>query len=144
MNCIKSLVLIGMLSLMAGCISMTSSPDDLKDRQTMDLCETYASYKPAPPFGQYDMAEQQVVRDELQRRDAINQTEWPLVEKHEAKVGMHECALIASWGHPQEIQHTETEKTMTAQYTFGKCPWDFCRSTQHAYVAQGQVVSLQY
>jgi len=140
---IRFVVCIGLLGL-AACVSITSDPEDLKQRSTLDLCESYASYAPQPPFGHFDMAERQEIKAELERRAAITDTEWSLIDRHEAKVGMHECALIASWGHPQEIQHTETEKTSTAHYTFGKCPWDFCRSTQHAYVAQGQIVSLQY
>ena len=110
----------------------------------MDLCETYAELKPQPPFGYTDTLKQLAVRDELNRRAAIADSEWPLIDSHQARVGMKECALVASWGHPQNVSHTVTKTGDSAQYEFGNCPWDMCSSKQYAYVAKGEVVGLQY
>jgi hypothetical protein len=137
------IVTLGAALMLVACVSATD-PQTLKQSQTMDLCESYASSGPQPPFGQFDVIRLQAIKTELARRAAVPETEWPLIDQHEARVGMDECALRASWGHPMKVSHTVTAGGDSAQYVFGTCPWEICTSKQYAYVAKGHVIGLQY
>ena len=129
---------------LAACVSYTD-PDELRQSQTMDLCKAYASSGPQPPFGSFDPIRLDAIRSELESRQAVSESDWELIDKHKAHIGMQECALVASWGEPKKITHAETPTGLSAQYVFGSCPWDDCpKSRQYAYVANGKVIGLQY
>jgi hypothetical protein len=101
---------------------------------TPDLCSTYEVF--ATPMMGIDRREwAKTIKAELNRRGAVAPGEWPLIDQQKIRVGMSECALLASWGSPLGINHTVTAAGDSAQYVYG--------GGNYAYVTNGRVTGMQ-
>jgi hypothetical protein len=76
------------------------------------------------------------IKTELNRRDAVSDEDWPLIDNSKVRIGMSECALLAAWGQPTVINHTMTAAGESSQYVYSV--------SRYAYVANGSVTTLQY
>ena len=132
---LKSIVLTAMVTV-AGCagsplqlVSMT--PEELRSQNVFDLCNAY----------NFDADNE--IRIELERRGALTQDEWSLVDQETIQAGMSELALICLRGGPVPGFGTVNVSTgswgVHKQYVYE----DAFGGRFYVYVENGKVTSWQ-
>jgi len=116
---------------LAGCAGMpmaiaTDNDEQLRNEQTLDLCRAYPM-----------LFDQKGVRAELNRRLAVGDPEWVLIDQHRIYIGMSECALLASWGKPEKMDHDNTLRSG------GPLRYVYHDGADLVYVGDGKVTSFQ-
>ena len=119
--------------LLAGCAPSYAHAKaaDLAALAQADLCAAY--HDGHPP----------TVRAELERRGAIAAADWPDVEARTIRVGMSQCALLASWGIPGlwgNVNRSVTAAGTETQWVYRDC--DACEAT-YVYTERGVVTGWQ-
>ncbi|HEV8025792.1 MAG TPA: hypothetical protein VGP50_00105 [Stellaceae bacterium] len=120
-----------LLFFVAGCAGTpmaiaTDSDEQLRNEQTLDLCRAY------PMF-----LDQKGVRAELNRRLAVGDPEWVLIDQHKIYIGMSECALLASWGKPEKTDHDNSLRSG------GLLRYVYHGGADLVYVSDAKVTSFQ-
>jgi hypothetical protein len=131
----RLMVLVALAASLEGCVSWTD-PAELRAKDTTDLCSAYAS------FGSY-ADRQNAIQAEITRRGLIDLADWDMVRQHRVRIGMTECALLASWGYPIDSHRTVTQGGDETQLVFGACNWGNCSPSRYGYVQNGRVVAIQ-
>lgn len=123
------------VALIAGCAAIpperaASYSDDLLCYRYNDARGNSSLQKDVP-----------VLRAEIDKRGLITPDEWSLVEQKKIKLGMSECALVASWGSGKVNKHTN----VNGQFNQHVYRLDWCRScnVQYVYTRNGRVTSWQ-
>lgn len=82
-----------------------------------------------------------VLRTEIDKRGLISPDEWELVNQKKIKLGMSECALVASWGSGKINKYTNSH----GQFNQHVYRLDWCRrcNVQYVYTQNGRVTSWQ-
>jgi hypothetical protein len=78
-------------------------------------------------------------RAELERRQALTEEEWQLVDQHKIRLGMSRCAVLASWGPPTDV------KQQTNEYGLTQVVWRWQRrngTAQFVYLENDAVASF--
>ena len=74
---------------------------------------------------------------QLNRRLAVGDPEWVLIDQHRIYIGMTECALLASWGKPEKMDHDNTLRSG------GLLRYIYHDGADLVYVADGKITSFQ-
>lgn len=78
-------------------------------------------------------------RAELERRQALTEEEWHLVDQHKIRIGMSRYAVLASWGPPTDV------KQQTNEYGLTQLVWRWQRrngTAQVVYIENDAVASF--
>jgi hypothetical protein len=92
--------ILGMLITLAGCNPIT----DVANQPTDQLCQYYQASRAAIRGTPAEL------RAELEKRGAINPTEWPAINTGAVHYGMNKCAIEAIGGRPITDSHAMSAK----------------------------------
>jgi hypothetical protein len=113
-----------------GAIS-TESPKQLKAERTPNLCMAYGFFQ------------QEKVRAELTRRNALTPEEWSLVDAHSIEVGMSMCGMVAALGPPAETFHRVTATHDTYRYVYRLCSIYDLKQHRTVYVENRRITEIR-
>ena len=102
---------------LAGCVNWTD-PKALATRDEAYLCNTYGQENaPGLLHGYEDRIV--AIRQEIDRRHAVDPADWPAINARQVHIGMTECAFRAAWGFPNASNGTVTAWSRSIQYVYG-------------------------
>ena len=121
MRSMKKLIVavgIAVCGTLSGCISWTD-PKALATRDEAYLCGAYGEEnRPGVLHGYEDRIV--AIRQEIDRRRAVDPTDWPVINARQVRIGMTECAFRAAWGYPDTFNATTTAYGRNIQYVYGQ------------------------
>ena len=137
MTAIRFLKVSASIALLAACVGTSDAKSQLKSMPLVDLCENYYSaVQPAVIRDTSWPSKRADIKQEIDRRQAVNATDWPAIDSGHIQAGMSECALRAAWGYPLRIDHATTAAGDSAHFVYS--------SRQEAYVVNGKVTTFRY
>lgn len=122
---------LGLPFFLAGCAGSPmaiaqDSDEQLRNEETLNLCRAYPM-----------LFDQKGVRAELTRRLAVGDPEWVLIDQRKIYIGMSECALLASWGKPeQSVSEKALQSGDTLRYVYHD-------GTDIVHVSGGKIASFE-
>lgn len=136
----KLLLALLMSAFVSGCANVSKmSQSELSRYSTAQLCSTYGGVY----GGGWTNTRPANVRQAIQRKGEITQSEWNAINNRRAFIGMSEPALLCSWGAPNfygGINQTSTASGVSKQYVYRACSG--CKA-DYVYVENGKVTALQ-
>lgn len=107
---------------------LTAAADD-------QLCASYHAKSAGLAFGAATYEKNRpAIRDEIIRRELVAPSEWGIIDEHKIRVGMTECAALASWGPPTRVNRA----SYGDQWVY--CGYN-CIRNQYVYVRGGRVTA---
>ena len=120
----KTVAFLAVTVLTAGCatpIFMSSASDEsIRGSTAFVLCSSYG-------LNGHDR-----LRAEIDRRGLIDPEDWSMVAREKVHVGMSECAMLASWGPPDDMHRSVGGWGVHVQWVYGR---------QYVYTENGTVTS---
>lgn len=96
-------------ALLAASCATPYTPDQLRTKETKELCEIYSRNQSQP------------VREELIKRNAFHRSEWRSIDRNIVTPGMSETAVICSWGNPRQTRSTSTAYGKSNSWMYQSC-----------------------
>lgn len=122
---------------MAGGCTTLSSPEQAASLDDMSLCtRAFGTLR----GGVYGYTPDAIARAEINRRELIKEVEWTAIDQQKIRIGMSECALLASWGRPTNINTSVSSRGKSKQYVYRGYS---AASTNYVYVKDGIIEAFQ-